>query len=104
MWQVAQDADETLLVCLELLPDRLACSALAEMKSAAAPAVPALVELLESNPGKAVGVVKALGEIGPAAESALPALDALAANPMWGYRHLARKAASQIRGTEPAEK
>lgn len=102
VWQVAQDADAALLVYLELLPDPQArqsvCTALGEMKSAAAKAVPALVESLGFSVLSDIQIMNALAEIGPAAESALPALDALAKDLKAYTSARAKDTASRIRG------
>jgi hypothetical protein len=94
-------------VYLELLSDGQArsavCAGLGEMKSAAARAVPALVELLGASLSSDIQIMKALGEIGPAAGSALPALDSLAGDPRFYIATPAKKAASRIRG-EPQGK
>jgi HEAT repeat protein len=102
IWRVSQDADAALLVYLELLPDRQArqsvCAALGEMKSAAARAVPALLESLGTDVVSDIQIMNALGEIGPAAEPALPALDARATDPRTYIAARAKAAAKRIRG------
>ena len=86
-----------------------ACRALGRCGAKAAPAVPALIELVRREPkreesisrfGRLLGAqraaIQALGEIGPAAEAAVPVLEALDTNP--NHRLEVHRALSQIRG------
>jgi HEAT repeat protein len=86
-----------------------ACRALGRCGARAAPAVPALIELVQREVkreepmprfARLLGVqrvaIQALGEIGPAAEAAIPVLEALDDNS--NHRMEAHRALSQIRG------
>ncbi len=107
LWVITNQPEPTLEVLKKMLADRSyfedTVELIGKMQAAGAPLVDDLIAHLDSEePELRELIVVALGNIGPSASAAKPALEKLSQDPDVLLRYAAQEALKQINATEPA--